>query len=334
MEWIEGRIETTSEAVDAVGDMLTVAGITGFIIEDDNEMKQFLQNSPQNWDYVDDELLNKEPSQPLVKFYVPANANGREILTLVKSGLARLRENDYGLDMGRLALEMDNVDDVEWLEKWKKYYTPFQIGKRVIVRPVWEEYDNTDGKLVFTINPGNVFGTGLHQSTKLCVEALENLVKPGQSILDLGCGSGILGIISMMLGAKSATLLDIDPAAHDTVRENAELNNIDLNNLKVITGNVLTDKSIYDQLYEDTYSPGNKYDIVISNIVADVIISLAPVVAELIADGGIFISSGIIDERTSDVILALQQYGFTDISVRNLEGWVGVTCVFSRTQAI
>lgn len=327
MEWIAGNIITTSEAVDAVGEMLSEAGISGFWVEDTEEMQNFLNDNPQSWDYIDDELLNKKPQPPLIKFYVPDNAEGLEIIIQVKSEIKRLKENDYGLDFGPLSLELINVDDTEWLNNWKKYYKPFQIGNGIIIRPFWEEYDNKEGKLVFTINPGHVFGTGLHQSTRICVEALEKLVIPGQSVLDLGCGSGILGIIALMLGAKNAALIDIDPAAKGIVRENAELNGITPDKYLSLSGNILTDYSVFNKIND--YAP-NKYDIIISNIVADVIISLAPYVARLIAPGGYYLTSGIIDERLDDVLFALNQNGFTKTEVVSLEGWAGVTCVFSQ----
>ncbi|MDR1687736.1 MAG: 50S ribosomal protein L11 methyltransferase [Clostridiales bacterium] len=330
MIWTECKTETTSQGLEAVCEMLTGAGITGFIIEDNEEMKNFLKDNPQSWDYIDEELANAPPSPPCVKFYIPVNDEGFNILSEVKAGIKRLKDENYGLDFGSLSFTLTETDDAEWLEKWKEFYKPFKIGKKIVIRPVWENYEKADGEIVFTINPGHVFGTGLHQSTRICIEALQELNLKNKTVLDLGCGSGILGIISMMLGAKSAQLTDIDPAAEDTARENAELNGIDMNNFSVVTGNILKDDSVFKKI--SAANAEGKYGVVIANIVADVIIAAAPVAAKLIERGGYFITSGIIKERLSDVTAALTQNGFEITEVKNIDGWVGVICVFSPNQ--
>jgi len=314
MLWACVTIETASQAVEAVTAMLADYGVTGVIIEDAVEMKQFLQDNPQNWDYVDEELMNTETLPTRVKFYLPADSS--ETITFVENGLARFKENDYGLDMGSLRITTDIADDAGWLENWKKYYKPFRVGKNIIIRPFWEEYAAADSDIVFTINPGNVFGTGLHQSTKLCIEFLEEIIKPGMTILDIGCGSGILSVIAMLLGAGRAHLLDIDPAARAAAYENAKRNDIDTDNFNVITGNILTEGFLPGM--------GKTYDVIIANIVADVVIELASVVKKLTLPGGIFISSGIIDERLDGVLNALTQNGFTNHTVKTLDGWCAV----------
>jgi ribosomal protein L11 methyltransferase len=330
MIWTECKTETTAQALDAVCEMLTSAGISGFIIEDNEEMKNFLKDNPQSWDYIDEELANAPAYPPCVKFYIPVNDEGFNILSEVKAGLKRLKAENFGLDFGSLCLTLTETDDAEWLEKWKEYYKPFKIGKKVVIRPVWESYEKADGEIVFTINPGHVFGTGLHQSTRICIETLQDMDIANKTVLDLGCGSGILGIIAMMLGAKSAYLTDIDPAAEDTARENAKLNGINMNNFSVVTGNILKDESVFNRIAANGQG---KYGVVIANIVADVIIAAAPFAAKLTADGGYFITSGIISERLLEVKAALTQNGFKTVREKNIDGWVGVTCVFSPNQA-
>lgn len=322
MEWIEARIATTSQGIEVVGAMLFDCGVTGLQIEDDAEMKDFLQKNPFQWDYVDDELMNSEQEQGTasVVFYVSANAYGQETWLAVETGLQGLREMDIGIDLGCLSMSTENVNDEDWLNNWKKYFHPFQVGKRIVVKPIWEPYHSQKGELVFTIDPGHVFGTGLHQTTKLCIEQLEKHVTDQSRILDLGCGSGILSIIALMLGAESAFAVDLDPNAVDIAYKNARLNGIDIEKYQVTSGNVLTDEALQTEIRHI------RADILVANIVADVVIGLVPLAQAGLHSGGLFIASGIIKERLADVYAALAEaFDVTDTFF--MDDWVCVVSV-------
>lgn len=321
VEWIEVDIITTSFGIEVVSGMLIENGITGIQIEDDLDLKNFLANNTMQWDYVDDELQNKVIGDTLVKFYVSNNAIGHETLIGVRNSIENLKCMKLGIDLGILELKTKNVNDEDWINIWKKYYKPFKIGEKIIIKPTWEEYKNKENEIIFTINPGHVFGTGLHQSTQLCIEELEKYVTDKSTILDLGCGSGILSIIGLLLGAKDAYAIDIDANAVDVAYENADLNNISKDKYTVVSGNVLKDNLVRKEICS------KKYSIVVANIVADIIIELADFIPTCLEKDGIFISSGIIKERIDDVVGSLKEKGFEIIKINNKDGWV---CVVAK----
>ncbi len=308
MEWIQGKIYTTHENIDAVCAMLLGRGIKGLQIEDTEDMLDFLENNKQQWDYIDETLL-KDSSSPAVTFYVPDNNFGKEELLNIKAGVESLKPA-----INNLELQIKDVDDENWLNNWKKFFKPIELGEKIVIKPVWEQYNNQE-KIIFNINPGQVFGTGLHQTTQLCVCALEKTVEKGAKVLDLGCGSGILWIISLMLGADYAFAVDLEPNAVPIAYENAALNNILPQNYEVICGNVLYDEVLRNKILE------KKFDIVVANIVADVIIKLSSLAFEVMTEKGVFIASGIIDERLEDVINALQQQNFIVKKVTSQDNW-------------
>lgn len=320
MEWTEVKIYTTTEGIEPVSAMLLETGVTGIQVEDDNQLKEYLSESSEYWDYVDEELLNKPVGETKLIVYVSSNPYGNEILLSIKEGLNRLRSMDIGLDMGRLVLETtENLNDEEWLNKWKEFYKPFKVGDKLLIKPVWEDIKDTEGRVVFTINPGHVFGTGLHQTTQLCMLQLEKYVNKDTVLADLGCGSGILSIVALLLGAKSAFAVDIDANAIKTAYENAAFNGIDKTNYYVTSGNVVTDKALQDEIGY------GKYDIVVANIIADVIVAISPAVSKQLKADGVFIASGIIKDRLQDVYAALEENGFSVIDTNFKDEWVSVT---------
>lgn len=320
MEWTEVKIYTTTEGIEPVSAMLLETGVTGIQVEDDRQLKEYLSESSVYWDYVDEELLNKPIGETKLIVYVSSNPYGNEILLSIKEGLNRLKSMDIGLDLGRLELETtENLNDEEWLNKWKDFYKPFKVGERLLIKPVWENVENTEGRVVFTINPGHVFGTGLHQTTQLCMLQLEKYVKETSVVADLGCGSGILSIVSLLFGAKSAFAVDIDANAIKTAYENAAFNGIDKSRYYVTSGNVVTDKALQDEIGY------GKYDIVVANIIADVIIGISPVVSKQLKSDGVFIASGIIKDRVNDVYEALDKNGFEAVDTDLKDEWVSIT---------
>jgi ribosomal protein L11 methyltransferase len=330
MKWIEARVSTVSEGVETVTGVLLSCGIQGVQIIDNNEMRRFLQEAPFNWDYVDETLMQSSYTEDEmwaeVLFYVTPDEGGQAILRQAEEKLQRLTLS-YGSSLGSLTLTNSIADDRDWLEEWKKYYKPFRIGRSVVIKPVWEFYAAGPKDIVFTIDPGSVFGTGLHQSTRLCVEALEDYVRVGHSVLDIGCGRGILSIIALLFGAGSALACDYEPAAAVSARENASLNNITADRYEIYAGDVFTDNLLRSRIRRRTY------DIITANIVADVVIRLAAEVCDWLSPDGTFIVSGIIAERITDVKTAMAQNYFNVISVLEKDGWYCAVCVLRGNDA-
>ncbi len=324
MDWIEVCIHTNTEAIEAVSAMLFEVGITGVQIDDDIDLQNFLLNNDSQWDYVDESLLNKEYAETHITFYVSDNAYGNEILSAVRNEIQRFKSMNLEINLGSLELTLTNVNEEDWVNNWKKYYKPFEVGKKIVIKPLWEEYKEETDRIIFNSNPGSVFGTGLHQSTQLCISELESYVDQNTTLLDLGCGSGILSIIALLLGAKSAYAVDIDKNAVEIAYENASINNISKDKYFVCSGNVLTDLELQERLgYE-------KYDVVVANIVADIIIGLAYIVSRQLKQNGIFISSGIIKERFPEVIHALEENHFEVLGINYKDDWV---CIVARLQS-
>ncbi len=320
MDWIQVTIYTTSLGIEPLCGILYQLGINGIEIEDEADFKDFLENNKQYWDYVDEDLIKEKHKEPQVKVYVSDNAAGHEMLTAIKGALKSFKDRDENNEFGRLEMDLGNISEEDWANNWKKYFHPTKVGNKILIKPEWEDAQNPDGRIVFKVNPGMSFGTGSHETTQLCIEALENVITPETDMLDLGCGSGILSIISLLLGAKSAFAVDIDPNAVDIAYQNAKINNIDMSKFTAEAGNILTDEKLRREISE------KKYPVVVANIVADVIIGLLPFAVSVLENGGIFITSGIISDRQADVENALQEAGFKNFSVNKRGDWVSIVC--------
>ncbi|GHV39408.1 ribosomal protein L11 methyltransferase [Clostridia bacterium] len=303
MEWVKYEVFTESEKTEIIAAELLDLGIEGAQIKDDYETRLFLESGAPFWDYADEELLNAEKGEASVVFYV-----GKDSDTEL---FARIDETFKGY-----RVEKSIEDDYGWLNEWKKYYKPFRLGKRVIVRPEWEDAGEIvrDGDVVFSIEPGHVFGTGLHESTSMCVEFLEEVVEDGKNIIDIGCGSGILAITALLLGAESAVCADIDEFCVRSAKKNAELNNV-AERIRFFCGDVISDASAREKAK-------GIYDIVTANIIADVVIALAPIAAGITRKGSAFICSGIIREKESAVVSALRENGFAIGQIKREGEWV------------
>ena len=320
MEWIKSSIETTSQGVDVVTYTLMECGISGVEIIDSKERAKYLNDTTRTWDYADESLLVADDDNAYVVFYVTDDGPGKNQLSSICDKLKTIENTP---NIGTLTLRTEQANDETWLNEWKKHFMPIHIG-RIVVVPEWIDYSPTPGEVIFKIDPGTAFGTGQHQTTQLCISAMEKQNLENKRVLDVGCGSGILSIISMLVGANYVCAIDIDPAgAIAATKNNAKLNPIDLNNIKVTAGDVITDPVARAEV-------GSHYDVVIANIVADVIIPLAPVVNLLGKPGGLFIASGIITERLEDVLNAFASANIRVIAQEEKEGWNSITGILSN----
>lgn len=309
LTWLEITINTTGDDLEALTARLTANGVVGLVIEDENDFKQFLEQNRQYWDYVDDELLQRMEGAARVKFYVTDDEDGQ----------AQLRQYTAGLE-GYEILSVP-LKENDWATSWQKYYKPLAVGEKLYIIPEWEKGRVLpEGKTPVWLNPGLTFGTGSHASTQLCLEALEQAVRPGDRVLDLGCGSGILSIAALCLGASFASAVDIDPKAVGVAYENAALNGIGKSRYDVRAGNVLSDKGLVAELAQQ------KHQVVLANIVADVVIPLSAFAGDFMAPDGTFICSGIIDTRSDEVAAALKKNGFTIVEKKEKNGWCAFVC--------
>ena len=309
MNWIEVHIDTQPAELDGLCARLEELGITGLVIDDEADFKNFLENNHQYWDYVDESLLQEKKGLCRVTFYLSDDPDGRRRLAAAEDLAAGLP----GARLSRAA-----VQDADWENNWKQFYKPMEIGKRLLVIPEWEQAGAPD-RVELRLNPGLTFGTGSHATTRLCLQALDAHISGGERVLDLGCGSGILSIAALRLGAASAKAVDIDDKCLTVAYENAALNGIGKDRYQVLVGDVLSDAALRDSL-------GTGYDIVAANIVADVIIGLAPMVRRFLKPGGLFLCSGIIDTRAEEVAEALRQNGWEIEKTRSGEGWFSYAC--------
>ena len=322
MEWLELHIDTTNAGLDPVVAMLSALDIDGVVIDDETEFQDFLENNHQYWDYVDEDLEKEMQGKSRITFYLPADDIGFAKMGEVRIALQGLKEERT--DCGSLLMTMDSLQESDWENNWKQYYKPMEIGERLLVIPEWEQEEALGkskyaGRVPLILEPGLTFGTGSHATTRLCLTALEKAVKGGEKVLDLGCGSGILSIAALKLGAAHAFACDIDDKCLTVAYDNAALNGIGKDTYTVQVGDILTNESLQAEI-------GGGYDVVLANIVSDVIIALAPAVRGLLKENGLFLCSGIIDDRAEEVAEKLREAGLEILETRSSEGWFAYTC--------
>ena len=319
MAWLELTISTASAGIERAANLLTAGGFDDLVLEDQAEFETFLDQNRAYWDYIDEELQQSLQGLSHIKLYLEAADTAG--LQRLKALLEQMREADTQGQLGSLELAVKPLPDVDWEESWKENYPPQIIGDTLVVLPYWKAEEDYDGRRKVILDPGLTFGTGAHPSTRMVMETMEQRIQPGNSCLDLGSGSGILSITALRLGAKSAVGVDIDPKAEDIARENAAYNGFASPEFTALTGNVTEDKAMMERL------AAAHYDVVLVNIVADVIIGLAPVLPNFLDENSVVILSGILDTRFADVEAALKKAGLAIISHREMEEW---RCICAR----
>ena len=312
MNWLEITVETAPATIEDVAARLTAGGFADLVIEDQAEFEDFLQENRSCWDYIDEELQKQLEGLSRIKLYLEdTDTAGMEKLKALLETLG-------------LTMQVQTMGETNWEESWKDNYPPQEVGEKLVVLPYWLADDHDGERLPVILDPGLTFGTGAHPSTQMVMEAMEERVQPGFSCLDLGSGSGILSICALRLGAKAAVGVDIDPKAEDIARQNAAYNGFGSPEFTALTGNVTADKKLMARLREE------RYDLVLVNIVADVIIGLAPVLPGFLDDKSLLICSGILDSRLADVQEALAGAGLVVTQVFAKEDW---RCVCAKRRA-
>ncbi len=308
MNWIEVTIKTTSEGTDAIAEVFYQAGVNGVIIEDPNDIELFKVDK-SDWDYVD-ESLAYDGDQVIVKGYLADNAAFHDSFQIIKDRLNWLLKQDLGIDIGSGTLEIAKVKEEDWANNWKKYFKPKKVGKRLVIKPSWEDYSPNKEEIVLELDPGMAFGTGTHETTILCMKELEEWVDDSTNLLDVGCGTGILAIAGLLLGAKKAVAVDLDLDAVRVAGENAERNGVD-HRIEVIHGDLLEKVE-------------GEFEVVVSNIIADAIIAISKDIKGYLAPKGIFIASGIILDRIGDVETAIKDAGLSLVDTKTMGEWAVV----------
>ena len=313
MDYLEVTIQTASAGIEAVAAALTAGGFDSLVVEDQAEYENFLEDNRAYWDYIDEEFQAELQGLSRIKLYLEVDGTEEKQLKKLEKLLEALKRRSPGKNLGTLEISSALLPETNWEESWRDSYPPQPVGERLIVVPCWNP--EAGDRIPIILDPGLTFGTGAHPSTQMCMEFMEELVKPGMDVIDLGSGSGILSIAALRLGAKTAIGVDIDPKAEDIARENAGFNDFGPDRFDAVTGNVTEDRELMEALSK------NHYDLVFVNIVADVIIGLAPVLKHFMDENTRVICSGILDVRECDVHAALEDAGLTILATKAREDW-------------
>jgi len=304
MRYIEVTVNTPKEELDARCEQMAAMGAGGFVIENEDDFKEFLEHNHQYWDYVDEELENKFLGVSRIKCYLTDDEDGLQVLRQIRAAYPELTTAF--------------VEDSDWENNWREFYKPIEVGEKLVVVPEWEQAPD-NGRVALRLDPGLIFGTGSHATTRMCLAALEKYSAPGVNVLDLGCGSGILGIGALLLGCDRCLGVDIDPKAPDVVMSNAALNGIGADRMTAWAGDILGDAKLRGRI-------GGGWRLVLANIVADVIIPLSALVRQFMTPDAMFICSGIIENRWPETAAALKANGFEILDHRSEEEWHCFVC--------
>ena len=318
MDYLEVTIQTASAGIEAVASALTAGGFDSLVVEDQAEYETFLEDNRAYWDYIDEEFQAELQGLSRIKLYLEVDGTEEKQLKKLEKVLEALKRRSPGKNLGTLEISSALLPETNWEESWKDSYPPQEVGEKLIVVPYWNP--ESGDRIPVILDPGLTFGTGAHPSTQMCMEFMEELVQPGMEVIDLGSGSGILSIAALRLGAKTAIGVDIDPKAEDIARENAAYNGFGPEVFTALTGNVTEDKALMERLGQ------RSWDLVLVNIVADVIIGLAPVLPRFLGKDTVLLCSGILDQRLEDVTAALENAGIRILEVKQKEDWRSVRC--------
>ena len=325
MLWIKTVVHTTTAGIEPVSGILLLNGINGYEVCDSEDFNRFLENKEVYFDYIEDDLLKLKDCETTVTFYVPENSQGLEMILAIKNALDGLKKRDTAQEFGTLVMDSDTrLEEEDWENNWKKYIKPFPVGKHLMIKPSCETLPEGTHRMVVEIDPSSSFGTGSHTTTRLCLEKIEKTLTETADpsrvrMLDMGCGSGILGIAAVKLGVGSVNAVDIDQNSARIAAENYTVNGIDATRFNVYAGDILKDTALAEKIGE------RPYDLIAANIVADVIIWMAPSFKQFLAKDGTLIVSGIIAERSGEVIAALERNGFAVKEFTESEDWAVVT---------
>ncbi len=307
MEWIELIVHTTTEGSDAVSEALMAAGANGTMVEDRADIPD--PDKPNGyWEIIDRDLKSSMPEDVLVHAWLEPDDRLSDRLSMIRSSLDAMRSPAFG----SLTLEQAQVRDEDWLETWKQYFKPFRAGEHLVIKPTWESYTPQDGDRVIEIDPGMAFGSGKHETTAMCLEFLEETLRGGEEVIDVGTGSGILAIGAALLGASHVLAIDIDPDAVRVARENIAHNGM-ADRITAVRGDLLKNQSAV-------------CDVCVANIIADIICAFAAPLRSRIAAGGVFIASGIIKEREEEVVRSVTEAGYTILEIRRRGEWTALKC--------
>ncbi len=302
--WIEIKVITESEAIEPISGIFYSLDVKGVAIEDPKDILN-REQGPLTWDFADINILEYKGEAAVVKGYFSEEDNIDELLKYIKEKMEDLK--NIGINVGKGEIFCNKVKEEDWANNWKKYYKPAKVGDKIVVKPIWEEYEGKLGEVIVELDPGMAFGTGTHETTRMCVKALEKYVSKDTVVFDIGTGSGILAITASKLNAKKVVGVDLDPVAVDSAKENIQFNQV--NNIEVLQGNLM-----------DVVS--GKADIVIANIIAEIIVVLTEDVKKFIKPGGYFISSGIIRDRKELVVQKLNECGFKIVEINEDGEWI------------
>lgn len=312
MKWKKYTIETTTEAEDFISSMLADLGVEGVQVEDNLPLSQ----EDQEKMYIDI-LPELAPDEGIafISFFLDAGQEQEQFLVQVQKALEELRAF---VEIGTAKITQEETEDKDWMNNWKQYFTSFAI-EDILIKPTWEELTTEgDYRCVIEIDPGTSFGTGKHETTQLCIRQLLKYIKPKDKVLDVGCGSGILSVVSLKLGAGHVTGIDIDPICMEAVAENMQVNDLPPEKGSFYQGNLIDDTNLQEEV-------GGEYEIVVANILADIIIPLTPVIPERLKKGGLYITSGIIDFKEEAVKQAVLEAGLEVLEVKHQGEWVSIT---------
>ncbi len=317
-KWTQVDIYTATPAIDILSYRLQEIGIRGCMIQDANDFAEFLEQKNGHWDYLEEDLMNLASCETCITVYLPQNEQSAETMLTLRDMLNTIKNSDINKEYGRLEAVCSDICEEDWANNWKQYFKPFAVGEKLYIKPSWEKVtEQATGRTILEIDPGSSFGTGQHHTTRLVLELMESVITQKTRLLDLGCGSGILLIGGLLLGAKYAAGVDIEQNAVKIANENATVNHLDSKKYTFYQGDIITDPVLLEKI-------GTGYDLIAANIVADVIKNMAPLFPQLLTLTGTLIISGIITERAEEVIDTVCDYGFTVIEKREEGGWCAV----------